>query len=172
MHPATPLIPAIWSSSKHAGDVKIPHLDVGEQQAPESKWMGWGEWSRVGNGGVWQGVLKEWGGGRHEVAEGVGSGMCHPHIPAALLLINFSHDQLWSQIHKTWDGGAECLYTLSSLLPFDTPSLLCGNVNSFSNLFTSPLVATALCFWWRTAKNVSFSTLAFPVLADRVWVQY
>ena len=25
---------------------------------------------------------------------GVGSGMCHPHIPAASLLINFSHDQL------------------------------------------------------------------------------
>lgn len=35
------------------------------------------------------GVLKE---GRHKV--GVGSGMCHPHTPAALLLINFSHDQL------------------------------------------------------------------------------
>lgn len=40
MHPATPLIPAIWSSSKHAGDVKIPHLDVGEQQAPRIKMVG------------------------------------------------------------------------------------------------------------------------------------
>ena len=38
---------------------------------------------RAGNGGVAQG-----GGG------GVGSGMCHPHILAASLLINFSHDQL------------------------------------------------------------------------------
>lgn len=37
MHPATPLIPAIWSSSKHAGDVKIPHLDVGEQQTPQPR---------------------------------------------------------------------------------------------------------------------------------------
>lgn len=44
-------------------------------------------------------------GERHKVAVGVGSGMCHPHIPTALLLINFSHDQLWSQIHKTWAGG-------------------------------------------------------------------
>lgn len=107
MHPATPLIPAIWSSSKHARDVKIPHLDVGEQQAPESKWMGWGEWRRVENGGVWHGVLKEEKEEvrRHKVAVGVGSGMCHTHIPAALLLINFSHDQLWSQIHKTWEGG-------------------------------------------------------------------
>lgn len=104
MHPATPLIPAIWSSSKHAGDVKIPHLDVGEQQAPESKWMGWGKWRRVENGGCWRRRRRR----RHKVVvveEGVGSGMCHPHIPAALLLINFSHDQLWSQIHKTWEGG-------------------------------------------------------------------
>lgn len=91
MHPATPLIPAIWSSSKHAGDVKIPHLDVGEQQAPGIKM----EWVRRMNevgeeedGG---------GGGRHKV---VGSGMCHPHILAALLLINFSQDQLWSQYIK------------------------------------------------------------------------
>lgn len=110
MHPATPLIPAIWSSSKHAGDVKIPHLDVGEQQAPVSKWMGWGKWRRVENGGVRQeGCWGGWGPPRRwrwwRRGWGVGSGMCHPHILAALLLINFSHDRLWSQIHKTWEGG-------------------------------------------------------------------
>lgn len=62
MHPATPLIPAIWSSSKHAGDVKIPHLDVGEQQAPGIKmdWVrrmkeGGEEEDRGGGGGTAQG---------------------------------------------------------------------------------------------------------------------
>jgi len=34
------------------------------------------------------------GRGLHKVAVGVGSGMCHLHILAALLLINFSHDHL------------------------------------------------------------------------------
>ncbi len=65
---------------------------------------------RMKEGGEWRSVARgveggRGGGGRHKVAAGVGSGMCHPHIPAALLLINFSHDQLWSQIHKTWEGG-------------------------------------------------------------------
>lgn len=43
-----------------------------------------------------KGVLKEegGGGGLGGFGGGVGSGMCHPHILAALLLINFSHDQL------------------------------------------------------------------------------
>ena len=34
------------------------------------------------------------GGGKRGGGGGVGSGMCHPHILAASLLINFSHDQL------------------------------------------------------------------------------
>ena len=162
MHPATPLIPAIWSSSKHAGDVKIPHLDVGEQQAPQSKWMGWGEWRRVENGGVWQGVSKEEGGqamgGWHKVV-GVGWAVaCVIHTSWRhrywLISLTISCDHRY--IKHEGGGAAACLYTLSSSLPFDTPSLLWGNVNSFSNLFTSPLVATALCFWWRAAKIVSF----------------
>uniref|UniRef100_A0AAV2KAX6 Uncharacterized protein n=1 Tax=Knipowitschia caucasica TaxID=637954 RepID=A0AAV2KAX6_KNICA len=33
MHPATPLIPAIWSPSKHARHREILHLHVGEQGA-------------------------------------------------------------------------------------------------------------------------------------------
>lgn len=164
MHPATPLIPAIWSSSKHAGDVKIPHLDVGEQQTPESKWMGWGEWRRVKNGGVWQ--RGAWGQRKVVAVVGVGSGMCHPHILAALLLINFSHDQLWSQYIKHEEGGGDACTSYHPCCHLTPLSLLRGNVNSFSNLFTSPLVATALCFWWRAAKNVSFSTLAFPFLAE------
>lgn len=54
---------------------------------------------RMKEGGEWRSVargVEGGGGGRgwHKVAVGVGSGMCHPHIPAALLLINFSHDQL------------------------------------------------------------------------------
>lgn len=86
MHPATPLIPAIWSSSKHAGDVKIPHLDVGEQQAPRIKMVGvrgrkeGEEWRRVG--------------GQEVVMLRGGSSMCRPHILAAVLLINFSHDHM------------------------------------------------------------------------------
>ena len=65
MHPATPLIPAIWSSSKHAGDVKIPHLDMANNRPLNQN--GWGEEKEGG----WRmeecskGVLKE------EAEEGV-----------------------------------------------------------------------------------------------------
>lgn len=73
MHPATPLIPAIWSSSKHAGDVKIPHLDVGEQQAPRIKMDGVRrlkegiEWRSVARGRV-RGEIQGGGGGQWHVS--------------------------------------------------------------------------------------------------------
>lgn len=41
-----------------------------------------------------KGCRRRRAGGQEGVAVGVGSGMCHPHILAASLLINFSHDQL------------------------------------------------------------------------------
>lgn len=105
MHPATPLIPAIWSSSKHAGDVKIPHLDVGEQQAPWIKMDGGEEtedgWRMEESG-------KQGGWGHHKVVVLVlsgGSSMCHSHILAALLSINFSHNRLRSRYIKDEGGG-------------------------------------------------------------------
>lgn len=92
MHPATPLIPAIWSSSKHAGDVKNPLPRHAAQQGPPNQ-NGWGEY-RKKESGECRSVAGKGGGGGTRWRLGVGSGMCHPHIPAALLLINFSHDQL------------------------------------------------------------------------------
>lgn len=51
-------------------------------------------------------VGTEWGG------DAGGGSMCHPHILAALLLINFSHDHLQSQyIKHEGPGGVGYLYT-------------------------------------------------------------
>lgn len=70
MHPATPLIPAIWSSSKHAGDVKIPYLDTPHNRAPRIKMDGASTGKRrVENAGVWQG---RGGRGGHKVEVGGG----------------------------------------------------------------------------------------------------
>lgn len=56
--------------------------------------------------------VKEEGRGLHEVEMLGGGSMCHPHILAALLLINFSHDHLRSQyIKHEGPGGVGYLYT-------------------------------------------------------------
>lgn len=52
-----------------------------------------------------------------------GSSMCHPHILAALLLINFSHDHSQSQYIKHEGLGGLGICTPSSELPFDTTLL-------------------------------------------------
>ena len=167
MHPATPLIPAIWSSSKHAGDVKIPHLDTAHNRPPESKWIGWGERGRVENGGVWQGVLKE----EEEEAAAQGGGWgwavaCVIHTSRRhrywLISLTISCDHRYIK-HERGDWMPVHLIIPAA---FSTPhSLLWGNVNSSSNLFTSPLVATALCFWWRAAKK----SVPFPPLLFLSW---
>lgn len=112
----TPLIPAIWSSSKHAWDREIRHLHTGCKGTGAKRGAAW----------------------------------CRPPLRVAFLLINFPHDRLWSQINKTWAGE---LMQIS-------PRMLKGNVNCFSNLFISPLVAvlSPLCFWWRPAEIYSFSS--------------
>lgn len=109
-------------------------------------------------------VKEEGRGCRRRWCWGGGSSMCHPHILAALLLINFSHDHSRSQYIKHEGLGGWVSIHLHPSCHLTLHYLLCGNANSFINLFTSPLVATALCFWWRTANNVSFSNLDLTAL--------
>lgn len=163
MHPATPLIPAIWSSSKHAGDVKNPSPRCRRTTGPWIKMEGVRRRKRgLKDGGGWQGG----GSGMREVVmlRG-GSSMCHPHILAALLLIHFSRDHWRSQYikHEGLGGGGVSAH-LHPCCHLTQLYLLCANANSFINLFTSPLVATALCFWWRTANDASFSDLGLTAL--------
>lgn len=78
---------------------KNPSPRRGRTTGPPNQ-NGWGEeneggW-RTGGGGALkeeEGVGTRWKWRRRQAA-GVGSGMCQPRIPEALLLINFAHDQL------------------------------------------------------------------------------
>lgn len=126
---------------------------------------------RTKEGVEWEGVWQEGWGGAREVAEGVGTGMCHPHILAALLLMNFSHDQFWSQIHKTWEGG------LNACTPYHPcchlTSLLCYGEMSIAFLICLllPLWPLLYAFDEGLPKKVSFFTLDFAVLADSVCIK-
>lgn len=70
------------------------------------------------NGGEWQAG----GWGHHKVVVAVlsgGSSMCHSHILAALLSINFSHNQLRSRYIKDegggWGGGHLYAFILAAI---------------------------------------------------------
>lgn len=127
---------------------------------------------KMKEGGEWRSAVRgcrgRWGPARRRW--GAGSGMCHPHILAALLLINFAHDRLWSQIHKTWEGG------LNACTPYhprchSTP-LPCYREMSIAFLICLllPLWPLLYAFDEGLPKMCPFFTLAFPVLADKVWV--
>lgn len=109
MHPATPLIPAIWSSSKHAGDVKIPHLDVGEQQAPRIKMVGV---RRRKEGEECRSVARRRVGAiRGCDAEGRQQHVSFTH-PGSIVIDLFFSRSLAITIHKTWGaGGVGYLHT-------------------------------------------------------------
>lgn len=95
MHPATPLIPAIWSSSKHAGDVKNPSPRCRRTTGPPNQ-----------NG---RGEEKE-GGGRME-EEGRGRARCdaegrqQQHVssthPGGIVIDSFFSRSLAITVHKT-----------------------------------------------------------------------
>lgn len=119
---------------------------------------------RSKEGGEWRSASRRRAGAAGGGDVEGGSSMCHPHILAALLLINFSHDHSRSQYIKHEGLGGWVSVHLHPSCHLTLHYLLCGNANSFINLFTSPLVATALCFWWRTANNVSFSNLDLTAL--------
>lgn len=111
MHPATPLIPAIWSSSKHAGDVKIPHLDVGEQQqAPRIQMVGV---RRRKEAKEWRSVA------RRRVGDGGDAEGRQQHVastrPGIIVIDSFCSRSLAITIHKTWGAGGGVGYLHTSI---------------------------------------------------------